>query len=187
MPRRYYITHDATTTAGGKVTSATSFLSINGTAVALEGDTVWCAQCASDGVIGRDGPRLSMTCNDRQYALGGDLCLCKCSPAPRMVATQTLSSQEIDADVHAELAAAAAAAAARANAAAASPARDDRVPFVLRDLQTGEVLRHCPYRLDLSGKDVRGTTDANGATRPLTAAERASFVAWQVDHTLGDA
>jgi len=96
MIKRYYITLGAGTTAGGKVTTASSFMSINGVKAALDGDKVWCEQCHAEGHIALDGPRLSSTCNGRQYALGDDLCICKCNPPPRLVAVQTHSSQIID-------------------------------------------------------------------------------------------
>ena len=98
MLTRYLITIGAATTAGGKVTSGSAFLSINDAAVALEGDTVWCPACASEGVIALDGPRLSSTFEDREEALDGDLCLCKCSPPPRLVASQSFECQEVDTD-----------------------------------------------------------------------------------------
>ena len=98
MLTRYLITIGATTTAGGKVTSGSAFMSIDGSAVALEGDTVWCPGCMSEGIIGLDGPRVPCTVDGREEALEDDLCLCKCSPPPRLVAAQTFKWQVIDTD-----------------------------------------------------------------------------------------
>ncbi|QNA88131.1 PAAR domain-containing protein [Massilia sp. Dwa41.01b] len=97
MPDRFYMTLGATTTAGGEVTSASSLTAIDGAAIALEGDTVSCPRCLSDGVIAPDGPRLDVAHEGRQYALDGDLCLCKCNPPPRLVAVQTRSGQRVEA------------------------------------------------------------------------------------------
>jgi uncharacterized protein (DUF2345 family) len=45
---------------------------------------------------------------------------------------------------------------------------------------TGRPHANQPYRLELGdGKVVHGTTDANGATRPLTPDERAALRTWQ--------
>lgn len=94
MSQRYLITLGAGTTAGGKVTSASSARSVNGARVAVEGDQVQCPQCHSMGVIQPDGPRLGERCNGKQVALHDDLCLCKCDPPPRLVANQALACQK---------------------------------------------------------------------------------------------
>jgi uncharacterized Zn-binding protein involved in type VI secretion len=93
MSKRYLITLGASTTAGGKVTSANSSRSVNGVRVAVEDDQVHCPQCNSVGVIKPDGPRLSELCNGKQVALHDDLCLCKCNPQPRLIANQTVACQ----------------------------------------------------------------------------------------------
>lgn len=66
MLNRYYITLGAKTTAGGEVTSANQFDTINGVPAALERDTCWCPKCNSEGVIMPDGPRISDTFNGRR-------------------------------------------------------------------------------------------------------------------------
>jgi uncharacterized Zn-binding protein involved in type VI secretion len=101
MLQRYLITLGATTTAGGKVTSANSFRSINGVNVAIEGDIVWCPTCNSEGVIKPEGPRLTELFNGEHVALHGDLCICQCSPPPRLVATQNLVCQSINLEYYA--------------------------------------------------------------------------------------
>ncbi|MFC5463017.1 hypothetical protein [Massilia niabensis] len=54
------------------------------------------------------------------------------------------------------------------------------MPLLLLDPDTQAPLRHRPYRLQLSaGAVIEGSTDGDGATRPLTAAERAAVLAWQ--------
>jgi uncharacterized Zn-binding protein involved in type VI secretion len=98
MIKRYLITLGAATTAGGTVTSASALMSVDGARIALEGDTVFCKACNSDGVIKLDGPRLNGSFNGRQIALSDDLCICKCNQAPRLVNTQTCKAQWIDAD-----------------------------------------------------------------------------------------
>jgi len=108
MIKRYHITLGATTTAGGTVTSASSLISVDGAKIALEGDTVSCTACGSDGVIGPDGPRLNERFNNRQVALNDDLCICKCATPPRLVNSQVCRAQSIDVDWHATQASAAA-------------------------------------------------------------------------------
>ncbi|MTV41838.1 hypothetical protein GM676_30250 [Duganella radicis] len=49
--QRYHITLGASTSAGGKVISASSACSINGVVVALEGDAIFCPACKSNGRI----------------------------------------------------------------------------------------------------------------------------------------
>lgn len=98
MLKRYYITLGATTTAGGKVVSAGSIMSIDGGRVALDGDRVQCGCCHAEGHIALDGPRLPSSFNGRQYALSEDLCICKCDPPPRLVAAQRHAAQAIDTD-----------------------------------------------------------------------------------------
>ncbi len=179
MIKRYHITLGAATTAGGVVTSASALMTINGVRVALDGDTVSCKACNSSGYIKADGPRLGDRCNGREFALTDDLCICKCDPPPRLVHNQRLRSQTIAADWHAARAAAAHGAAAALNAAGRSAAASDAMPLLLREADTREPLRQRPYRLEHAGGVIEGTTDANGMTRPLTAAERAAVLAWQ--------
>lgn len=102
MIKRHYITLGATSTANGKVISASSFVSVNGEKTAVEGDRVWCPQCNSEGVIALDGPRLAITYNGKHCALHDDLCICKCDPPPRLIATQNLSGQSIDSNAAAQ-------------------------------------------------------------------------------------
>lgn len=180
MLNRYFITLGAPTTAGGKVTSAHHFDTIDGVPIALEGDTCWCAACLSEGIIRPDGPRLSDTFEGRELALADDLCICKCSPPPRLVAAQTFMYQVIDSERYEDEAAVAAATAVKANAFEEAPAAADTFPLVLIDPDTREPLRHRPYRLELADKVIEGTLDQNGWTQALTAAERSSVVSWQV-------
>jgi len=167
MPDRYFITLGAPTTAGGKVTSANHFETIDGVPLALAGDACWCPTCNSEGIISPDGPRLSDSFEGRELALADDLCICQCSPPPRLLAAQRFMYQTVDSDWHAGQAMAAAGAA-------------DRIPLVLIDPDTQEPIRHRPYRLELASGPIEGTTDQNGWTRPLSAAERAAVLAWHV-------
>jgi uncharacterized Zn-binding protein involved in type VI secretion len=180
MLDRYFITLGAPTTAGGRVTSANHAATIDDVPMALEGDTCWCPVCLSEGVIRPDGPRLSDTFDGRELALADDLCVCKCSPPPRLVAAQTFMCQSVDAARYADDAAAAARSAAESNAAAQDAPDADTLPLALIDPDTQEPLRHRPYRLELADRVIEGTLDQNGRTRPLSAAERAGVVSWQV-------
>jgi len=182
MTVRYKITLGASTTAGGKVTTAPGFFTIQGVPVAYEDDAVSCPACNTVGVIKPDGPRLGDTFNGKQVALSGDLCICKCDPPPRLVENQAFSFQRIDGDWLAGQASAAAAAAATLNGAgSAGAARLEGIPLVLLDPETDAPYRHRAYRLELQGGVIEGKTDGDGATRPLTAWEQAAFIRWLVD------
>ena len=178
MLKRYHITLGATTTAGGKVITASSIMSINGVRIALEDDKVFCEACNSPGVIKLEGPRLSERFNNRQVALNDDLCLCKCSPPPRLVSNQTFKAQTIDVAWHAAQALASAEATAQLNTSEHRATEPKPIPLLLLDPDTEAPFKHRPYRLQLSDKIIDGTTDQNGATRPLTAAERESLLTW---------
>ena len=184
MLHRYFITLGAPTTAGGKVTSAHHLNTIEGVPIALEGDTCWCPACLSEGVIRPDGARLSDTLDGRELALSDDLCICRCSPPPRLLAAQRLMVQSIDADRYAHDTTAAAGLAMQANALPKSVPAVDRLPLVLLDPDTQEPLRHRPYRLELADKVIEGTLDQNGWTQPLSAAERAAVLSWQVQRAV---
>lgn len=182
MGTRYHITLGATTTAGGKVTSASTCRSINGAKIAREGDKVVCAACASTGFIALDGPRLSEADNGKQVALSDDLCICKCNPPPRLVASQDFVMQKIDSDWHAEQSATTAGIAEKLNADAPVVEELEGIPLLLLDPATSAPFRHRPYRLELSDKVIEGTTNQHGATRRLTAAERKAVLTWHVDN-----
>ncbi|GJJ00999.1 hypothetical protein RugamoR64_15370 [Duganella rhizosphaerae] len=94
--RRYTITLGASTTAGGKVISASASGSINGVPIALENDVVFCPACKSQGKILCVGPRIPETWNGKQVALENDLCMCACPAPPKLVPNQTLRSQVIE-------------------------------------------------------------------------------------------
>jgi len=183
MLRRFHITLGATTTAGGKVITASAPCTINGERLALENDKVWCQQCNSEGVIKLDGPRISERWNGKQAALNDDLCICKCSPPPRLVNSQTHKSQVIDAEWHAtEVAKTIATVQADTTTSQSSPAATDALPLLLIHPETEEPYKHRPYKLQLKDKVIEGTTDEHGATQPLSALERASVLTWHVDN-----
>ena len=94
--RRYHITLGASTTAGGKVSSASSHGSINGARIALEGDTVTCPACKTTGKIACIAPRIPESWNGKQVALEDDLCICGCAPPPKLKPNQSLKCQVID-------------------------------------------------------------------------------------------
>lgn len=183
--RRFYITLGAPTSADGKVISANHLDTINGVPMALEGDKCWCPACDAEGTIVLDGPRLSETFEGREFALSDDLCVCQCDPPPRLLAAHTFACQEFDGDWHAAQAGAAALAAAKLNAAAGGAPPSDGIPFVLLDPRTQEPYAHRPYRLRLRDGVIEGTTNGSGATRPLSAAERAAVLAWSVEGGIG--
>ena len=93
--KRHTITLGASTTAGGKVISASSTCSINGVEVALEGDSVFCPACKATGVITCVDPRIPETWNGKKIALEHDLCRCKCQKLPRLLPNQWLKYQNL--------------------------------------------------------------------------------------------
>jgi uncharacterized Zn-binding protein involved in type VI secretion len=176
MFKRYLILLGARTTAGGTVKTATSFMSFNGVKYAVDGDLVDCPACGKQGVIKCVPPRLSMTYNGKQYALEHDLCMCGCSPPPQLIANQNHQYQTLrDAggmDDSTE---------AVASRTPASAAREDAVPLQLIRTSNDAPFRNRHYILELPGRKIEGMTDAEGFTKPLTAAERAALVAWHVE------
>ena len=94
--RRYHITVGAKTTVNGTVLTGYAYSTINGQAMAREGDEVDCPECDSTGVIVCDGPHLVDLLDGRPAALDGDLCSCKCDPPPRLIANQNLRCQLFD-------------------------------------------------------------------------------------------
>jgi uncharacterized Zn-binding protein involved in type VI secretion len=182
MTSRHLITLGASTTAGGKVISANAIRSIHGVKVACEDDSVMCPKCKSTGVIKLDGPRLREASNGKQVALHDDLCICKCTPPPRLIAIQQFVKQTIDGDWHVEKAAATASEAEKLNRSAGNAVTAPHcMPILLLDPDKNEPFTLRPYRLELNDTVIEGTTDQNGATRPLTDAERAAVVSWHVD------
>lgn len=186
MLKRYLVTLGASTTAGGKVISAHHFRKINGVPVAVEDDEVQCPKCNSVGVIKPQGPRLSELCRGKQVALHDDLCLCRCDPPPSLVANQTHACQSINVEAHAARTAQAATALESSASSDKAVPVGDAMPLLLLHPQTREPFKHRPYRLELAGALIKGTTDEHGATRPLTADERASVIAWHLDDVVSE-
>jgi uncharacterized Zn-binding protein involved in type VI secretion len=89
MSPRYPICHGDSTTRDGMVLAFRAN-TINGRAVACEGDEVICRQCGKTGSIACTGARTSNTIDGRQIALTWDICLCDCNPAPCLIHSQTL-------------------------------------------------------------------------------------------------
>jgi uncharacterized Zn-binding protein involved in type VI secretion len=182
MLRRYHITLGATTTAGGKVSTASSLLSIDGARMALDGDTISCPACGADGIIETVGPRLPESFNGRPVALSEDLCRCKCSPPPTLVGIQTRRHQDVDETVAAYASQPGSGEMPRGAATGPGSARfDDKLAIRLLDPLNRQPFSYRHYRLELSGKVLEGMTDGDGCTQPLSAAERASLLAWHVD------
>jgi uncharacterized Zn-binding protein involved in type VI secretion len=177
MFERYLILLDANTTAGGTVTTATSFMSYDAVPYALEGDLVNCPACGKRGTIKCVPPRLHASCDGKQYALEHDLCLCACSPPPRLIANQHHNCQTIHDDQG--IADALEAVASRVPA---SAAREAATPLQLVRESNDQPFRSRHYILELPGRKIEGVTDADGFTQPLTDAERAALIAWHVEN-----
>ena len=184
MLKRYLILLGAQTTAGGTVKTATSFMAHEGRPFALEGDAIDCPACGRQGTIGCVAPRLDVRYNGRQYALEHDLCLCGCSPPPRLVANQQHHCQVLD-----DGGAGAGGSALDAVLAhmAASAAKPDAAPLQLVRASDEQPFRNRHYVLELPDRKIEGVTDADGRTRPLSAAERDALVAWHVEGDDGHA
>lgn len=94
--KRYTITLGASTTAGGKVITASANGRINGVKIALENDLIFCPACKSQGKIACVGLRKPETWNGRQVALENDLCMCGCLVLPKLISDQRVRFQVIE-------------------------------------------------------------------------------------------
>jgi uncharacterized Zn-binding protein involved in type VI secretion len=164
--KRHTITLGASTTAGGKVLSASSSGNINGVTIALEGDPVSCPACKSPGKILCVEPRIPETWNGKKVALENDLCVCGCSSPPRLVPSQSIRYQNLNGNIGAS--AAAQASTEVINALKTEPLFDEK--FALIDEDTGEPLRHTEYAIKRANGQVEfGVTDEKGHTHLLAA------------------
>jgi uncharacterized Zn-binding protein involved in type VI secretion len=175
--KRYTLTVGGTTSAGGKVITASSHGSINGASIALEGDAIYCPACKTNGKIVCIGARLPEHWNGKQVGLSGDLCGCGCRPLPRLYACQTVRYQTLK-DDHGTPAPAVGPTQPQAYQASCEEAAALPVRFLHE--HDGTPIARQPYRLELTHKTIEGTTDADGCTVPLTSADRAALIAWHV-------
>lgn len=170
--KRYTITLGASTTAGGKVVSATSHGSIEGKRIALEGDLVICPACKSQGKIQCIDPRIPELWNGKKVALENDLCICKCAFPPKLLPNQTLKFQMI-------------------NGRGEAPPFDETSQsflsesadtlfdekFVLLDEDTGAPLINIEYALRRESGDFEfGITNEKGHTHLLTATAKSECI-----------
>lgn len=171
--KRCTITLGASTTAGGKVVVASATGSINGAAIALEGDAVFCPACKSTGKIVCVAPRIPELWSGKQVALQDDICVCGCPLPPRLVPNQTLRFQNTGAATEtSEKKGDSPAASAES---VAQPRFDDH--FLLIDEETGEAMNSTEYCIKrASGRLEFGTTDHEGRTHMLSAEAKAESV-----------
>jgi uncharacterized Zn-binding protein involved in type VI secretion len=181
--KRHTITEGATTTAGGKVTGASSLGAINGARIALEKDTVYCPACKSTGHIVCAGARLEERWNGIQVALEDDLCVCKCHPYPRLISSQTVRYQVVSDDAGSQKVTQGSETTSKA-AAVEQPASYDQ-HFHVKD-EAGQPLADFPYVIELSsGRRVEGRTDRDGKTATVAAskAEHATLIVYARETT----
>ncbi|AQV94901.1 PAAR domain-containing protein [Cupriavidus necator] len=96
MKQRHDICDGDTTTAKGVVMATSRTETLNGRALAYEGDPVWCPECKTTGRIVCAGERLPNRGPDgREQALSYDWCLCKCNPKPLLIASQGVSGMRL--------------------------------------------------------------------------------------------
>ncbi|USX15258.1 PAAR domain-containing protein [Oxalobacteraceae bacterium OTU3CAMAD1] len=171
--KRYTITLGATTTAGGKVISASSNGSINGSPIALENDLVFCPVCKSQGKIRCMEPRIPELWNGKKVALEDDLCLCGCPALPRLVPNQSLRCQQLSAPGKGDT----------STSSQQDPVTrknddkffDDR--FVLFDEDTDRPMPNTEYAIRRANGQLEfGVTDAEGRTHLLTTTMEAETV-----------
>lgn len=161
--KRHTITLGASTSAGGKIISASSNGSINGVTIALEGDVIFCPACKAQGKILCVGPRIPETWNGKNVALENDLCICGCPNPPRLIPNQTLKCQIIG-DPKPSSPTRSQVDSARTNT---DTMFDDR--YILIDEDTHEPLRNTEYAFRRpNGKVEFGTTDVSGHTHLLS-------------------
>lgn len=168
--QRYTITLGASTTAGGKVISASSQGSIDGAKIAVEGDLILCPACKSQGKILCIDPRISETWDGKQVALQNDLCLCGCVPSPRLIASQTSRSQVIDDGAPVNEPASIGGRRSMAVDGAMQADEGYDLEFQVLDAFSGLPVANCPYHIDLAGgQRLDGRTDENGKTTKVIA------------------
>ena len=171
--KRYTITLGASTTAGGKVISASSNGSINGSPIALENDFVFCPACKSQGKIRCVEPRIPELWNGKKVALENDLCLCGCPTPPRLVPNQSLRCQQLTdpGDVDRS---------AYAQGAPVTQKNDEKLfddRFILLDEDTDAPMPNTEYAIRRANGQLEfGVTDAEGHTHLLTATAKAESV-----------
>ena len=173
--KRHTITLGATTTAGGKVISASSAGSIDGVKIALENDQIFCPACKSVGQILAIGPRLTDLWNGKQVALENDLCICGCYPHPRLIANQTLRCQVIS-DTKPESTYVPAKREKTSVQSGPPVTTSDKdgsydLYFVVKN-EAGHTLSDWKYTIEMSnGARLEGATDAEGKTKTVGAAD----------------
>lgn len=171
--KRYTITLGATTTAGGKVISASSNGSINGAPIALEDDLILCPACKSQGKIRCVEPRIPELWNGKKVALEDDLCLCGCPAPPRLVPNQSLRCQQLNAhsDVNTSK---------YAQGDLAARKNDDKLfndRFILFDEDTDAPMPNTEYAIRRANGHLEfGVTDAEGHTHLLTTTAESESV-----------
>lgn len=176
--RRYTITLGASTTAGGKVISASANGSINGVKIALENDLIFCPACKAQGKILCVGPRIPETWNGKQVALENDLCMCACPVLPKLVPNQTLRSQVIEDS--SSSAGEAAVAQNSAGSSSAEPTEDEIIEqfFSLLD-EHGQPVEGFRYDLYRDGTlHTRAAHYANGETQKIPGSGNLKLVTW---------
>ncbi|HEX8610102.1 MAG TPA: PAAR domain-containing protein [Telluria sp.] len=172
--RRYTITLGATTSAGGRVVSASGSGCINGVPIALEGDLVACPACKATGRILCVGPRIPEMSDGKHVALENDLCTCRCSPSPKLLPVQIMRSQVLK-DTGRALSNSDSAPARAPRGEQRGPSFNER--FVLLDEETGDPLVHKEYAVvRASGQLEFGTSDRNGYTHLLSTTAMAESV-----------
>jgi len=185
--KRHTITLGASTTAGGKVISASSNGSINGATIALETDAIFCPACKSQGKILCVGPRIPETWNGKQVALENDLCLCGCFPSPKLIANQSLRCQVVEENDANNIQPPAEPAQALSLTSATTPSADGYdLDFVIIDEKTGTPISNRPYSIELAtGQHLKGKTNHAGKTSKATAsyAEHAILRAYALEVT----
>lgn len=171
--KRYTITLGATTTAGGKVISASSHGSVNGSPIALENDLVFCPTCNSQGKIRCVEPRIPELWNGKKVALENDLCLCRCLSPPRLVPNQSLRCQNLS--DHSEVSASPGAQGNPVTRNNDGKLFDDK--FILFDEDTDTPMPNTEYAIRRANGQVEyGVTDAEGHTHLLTTTAEAESV-----------
>ena len=171
--KRYTITLGASTTVGGKVTSASSNGSISGFKIALEGDSIFCPACKSTGKILCIEPRIRELWNGKQVALEDDLCVCGCSNPPRLVPNQTLRCQNIQGGG----AARSSDVATQAEAVGAGMSGMFNDKFILFNEATGQALPGTEYAIRRANGQLEfGVSDRNGCTHLLATTAQAESV-----------
>lgn len=158
--------HGDLTTAGGVVIAPGDNNTVMGRQVALADDKVECPSCKTTGFIRSVPPTPAQSHHGRQFAYGGDICICGCHPPPRVIASvKNWSASNFRVPIAMDALAADWLISEGHQPSECGLGFDQTV--LLKD-KSGHPLKSMPYRITLeSGQTIEGVTDSAGCTEKV--------------------